>query len=263
MRGHGIVIVLVLAGSGAFAESKYKKLLDTILNDEAYKVRMQAIRVLAKQVEQKGERPDAETIDTLSRSATSDEEHLVRGMACFALGKLEDVRGEAALARATKDGDPFVRAQAEEALKRVRDKNAPPPSSGPVALIIGTDVVPGVSAPGEVVDALSTLLDGGFRARSGGRYAVGDKGGRGYHMKGSIAEMTVAPGSTGGKRVTIVVKIAIATWPDNNLRHVMSAKASAEAKVSDGPGLVRLQKKLLEAAVSKAIQDSMAQIGGG
>jgi hypothetical protein len=70
------------------------------------------------------------------------------------------------------------------------------------------------------------------------------------------------PADGGASQVTIVVKIAIATWPDNNLRHVMSARASARAKVA-GPTLVRLQLKLLEAAVSKAIQDSMAQIGGG
>jgi hypothetical protein len=249
----GAIGLLVLA-SQAGAQDDYGKLIRIIRNDEAYKVRMQAIRVLSKQLEKKQGRVGDEVMQALSQAATQDEEHLVRGMACVALGKLGDGRARPALEQALKDREAFVRDQARDALDRLQASKR--------VLVISTDRVPGVTAPQEIESALEGKLRQGFSAAVGDTFSVGDSAGTGFHMKGSVAELSVTPADGGASQVTIVVKIAIATWPDNNLRHVMSARASARAKVA-GPTLVKLQLKLLEAAVSKAIQDSMAQIGGG
>jgi HEAT repeat protein len=245
---------LLLFGAEAHAQDEYAKLIRIIRTDSAYKVRMQAIRVLSKQLEKTGDRPSDDIIDALAQAATKDDEHLVRGMACAVMGKLADDRGRPALERALSDSDAFVRQQAKEALGKLR------PASKRV-LVISTDRTPAVSATPEIEGALKSRLEQGFGSAASGQYAVGESSGTGYHMKGSVAELSVAPAGD-QSQVTIVVRIAIATWPDNNLRHVISAKASARAKVA-GPSLVKLQLKLLEAAVSKAIQDSMAQIGGG
>lgn len=256
----GLVLAAICSTSEADAKDQNEKLLRIIERDESFKVRMQAIRVLAKRLEKTKTPPSDRLMSVLSSAATTDEEHLVRGMACFALGKIGDPRGKKALETALRDGESFVRAQAEEALRTLRQGTAPA-ADGKKTLVIGTDLVPGVSPPPEISGALRGLMERGFSARAGQAFVIGDTNGRGYHMKGSIAELSVQPDGE-ASRVTIVVKIAIATWPDNNLRHVMSARASVRAKVTNGSSLVRLQRKLLEAAVNKAVQDSMAQIGG-
>lgn len=247
------------AADDVHAKDKNEKLLRIIERDDSYKVRMQAIRVLTKRLEQTKTPPSERLMTVLSLAAKADEEHLVRGMACVALGKIGDPRGRDALEYALRDEEGFVRAQAEEALRNLG--RGAPAAGGKTALVIGTDVVPGVSPPPEITESLKGLMERGFSARAGSSFVIGDTNGRGYHMKGSIAELSVQPDGD-ANRVTIVVKIAIATWPDNNLRHVMSARASVRAKVTNGPSLLRLQRKLLEAAVNKAVQDSMAQIGG-
>jgi hypothetical protein len=248
-------LVFLLSEAEAVAQDDYGKLIDTIRTDDAYKVRMQAVRILGKQLEKTRSKPSDAVMSALSDAATNDDEHLVRGLAVAVLGKLGDPRGRAAVERAMTDGDAFVRDQAKEALGKLK-------AVAKKVLVISTDKVPGVAAPPELEDALKSRLDQGFGVAAGGVWAVGDSAGTGYHMKGSVAELTVAPADGGQSQITIVVKIAVATWPDNNLRHVLSAKASARANVA-GPGLVKLQVKLLDAAVNKAIQDSMAAIGGG
>jgi hypothetical protein len=58
--------------------------------------------------------------------------------------------------------------------------------------------------------------------------------------------------------VTAVVRIAITTMPENHLRHVMTAKASAATKSS--AGLTRLRDQVLQAAVVRAVKDSLAAL---
>src|SRR5688572_16317381 len=91
---------LLAFGLEARANDEHQRLIKIIRTDEAYKVRMQAIRVLLKQLEKVKTQPSEDVIRALSDSATKDEEHLVRGMACVALGKLADARGRPALERA-------------------------------------------------------------------------------------------------------------------------------------------------------------------
>jgi hypothetical protein len=59
--------------------------------------------------------------------------------------------------------------------------------------------------------------------------------------------------------VTLVVRISIMTFPQNYLRHVVTAKASAEARGS-GSNLAAFEQRVLRAAVNRAVRDSLAEV---
>lgn len=265
MRSIALGLWLGLVASTAWAgpPDEVDRLLGIIAQDSSYKVRMQAIRVLSKRIEQSGGPVSELVLSRLASAATQDESHLVRGFACVALGNLKDPRARPALTRAAQDPEELVRQQANLALSRLpAPPPPPPPPIGPARLVVAVDATPGV-ASGALEGQLLTLLTEGFRSAAADRFTVGEAAeGRGFHLKGSIAELSSLAQPDGSQKVTIVVKVAIATWPENNLRHVMSAKASAQTKASGG-ALARVQEKLLKAAVERAVKDSMAEIGGG
>src|SRR5262245_2274153 len=130
MRHCAILLGIVVCASIARAApdpAAIAKITETIKNDSSFKVRMQAIRVLMKQLDKKSAPSDA-VLDALAHAATKDDEHLVRGLACYALGQLGDPRGKPTLDLALKDEDAFVRAQAEEAQKAIAKNTSPPPA---------------------------------------------------------------------------------------------------------------------------------------
>ncbi len=250
----------------AKAPDEIDRLLGIIAQDSSYKVRMQAIRVLSRRLEQTTTPVSEVVLNSLATAALKDESHLVRGFACVALGNLQDPRARPALTAAARDPEELVRQQANMALSRIPAAPPPPPpptpSGGPARLVVAVDATPGVEAKA-LEGPFLTMLTEGFRGAAAERFLVGPAtDGRGFHLKGSIAELSSVAQADGSQRVTIVVKVAIATWPENNLRHVMSAKASAMTKASGG-ALARVQEKLLKAAVERAVKDSMAEIGGG
>lgn len=267
MRRIALALFLGLLATPAWAKApdEIDRLLGIIAQDSSYKVRMQAIRVLSRRLEQSSTPASEVVLSRLADAATKDESHLVRGFACVALGNLQDPRARPALTAAARDPEELVRQQATVALSRLPETPPPappPPSGGPARLVVAVDSTPGVEAKALEAQFL-TMLTEGFRGAAAERFLVGPAtDGRGFHLKGSIAELSNVVQADGSQRVTIVVKVAIATWPENNLRHVMSAKASAMTKASGG-ALARVQEKLLKAAVERAVKDSMAEIGGG
>ncbi|MBK6688895.1 MAG: HEAT repeat domain-containing protein [Deltaproteobacteria bacterium] len=267
MRRIALALLLGLWATPVWAKApdEIDRLLGIIAQDSSYKVRMQAIRVLSRRLEQNTTPVSDGVLNSLATAATKDESHLVRGFACVALGNLQDPRARPALTAAARDPEELVRQQANMALSRLPatpPPPPPPPSGGPARLVVAVDVTPGVEAQA-LEGPFLTMLTEGFRGAAAERFVVGPAAdGRGFHLKGSIAELSSVAQADGSQRVTIVVKVAIATWPENNLRHVMSAKASAMTKASGG-ALARVQEKLLKAAVERAVKDSMAEIGGG
>jgi hypothetical protein len=276
-RTAALVAILVSLASAriASAKSPYDNLISTVKTDPSFKVRMQAIRVLVKQMKSLSMPADDEVLGAIGYAATTDEEKLVRGLACFALGEIKDARTKDVLARALKDRDPFVRAQAEEALKQIATVELPKKggsgstgaleahadeSEGPPVLVIGVDELPSVQVPREIAGVLRGFLDAEFQAQGAGKFVLNANGqGSGFKMNGSIAERSVAQSEGGGQRVTLVVRISIMTFPQNYLRHVVTAKASAEAHTS-GSSLVNLEQKVLRAAVNRAVRDSLAEV---
>lgn len=267
-----IVLSILTWSLAAVAEESYDRLLDTMENDGAYKVRMFAVRVISKRLS-KSKKPAPNTvIDALGRAATRDDAYLVRGLAVVTLGRLKDPRTKKYLQQAQNDPEPFVRKQAGRALDNLPKDGGtpkPPPRPGPPPaagskknLVVKAVDVPGVSASSELKSSLLQYLSSGLQSKVGSSYRLNQETGKGFSLSGSIAENSVrAEGAE--QRLTIVVKLTIATYPENNLRQVLSAKASAKTKTTATAAIARLQKKLLKAAVDRVVQDSMAQIGGG
>jgi hypothetical protein len=247
---------------GARAAGGFDKLYASIRSDPSFKVRLQAIRVLVKQLKS-GITAEDRVFEVLGEAAKLDEEHLVRGLACYALGELGDPRGKPRLEAAKKDQHAFVRAQAEEALKLI-EKNlavAEQPDLPRSVLAFALDDSPGIEAPREVFDSLARHLSDEVRAQGSSRFTVSEApgGSAGFRFGGSIAQLLVEPDGSGANRVTVVVRIAITTVPENHLRHVMTAKASAATK-SSGAALDGLRDKVLKAAVTRAVKDSLAAV---
>jgi hypothetical protein len=268
------VILCAFSPLPVLAKGPFDHLITTVRSDPSFKVRMQAIRVLVKQMKSSDMPPDDEVLGAIGWSATHDEEKLVRGLASFALGEIKDARSKSVLSQAEKDRDPFVRAQAEEALKAIMAGELPKKkgaatnghastaneeNDGPPVLMVAVDDS-AAQVPPEIAQALRSFLDAEFQAQGAGRFAINNvSSGSGFKMSGSIAERSVAPSDGGGQRVTLVVRISIMTFPQNYLRHVVTAKASAEARGS-GSNLASFEQKVLRAAVNRAVRDSLAEV---
>ena len=249
-----------LALLGWLAEAQggaVQRLLDTAERDPAYKVRMQALRVLSRRLV-KEPRPLPEAVIVgLGRVVARDEEPLVRGLGCVVLGSLEDRRAQPLLEAAARDPSPTVRAQAVAALGKLA-----PAASGPEVLVIDAERMPGLEVPEALLVALREHLMEGSRASAGSREVSDGRGaGRGFYLSGSIAELASEHEEDGQRRVTVGVRLTLATWPDRHLRQVLSAKASARGK-NRGP-LGPVQEKLLRAAAEQALRDALREIGEG
>ncbi len=258
-----VVFVALLSARAAEAGQSYDRLINTLETDAAYKVRMFAVRVMSRRLQKSSTRAPDRVVAALGRAAKTDDAYLVRGLAVVALGKLADARARPHLEAAKRDSESFVRKQAERALETT-PSSAPPVRSGKKrSLVVQAVDVPGVATPPEMKSTMLEYLSSGLRAKVGDSYRI-DRGGdgKGFSLRGSIAESSVRPEGA-EQRITVVVKLTIATWPENNLRQVLSAKASAKTKTKATASITRLKKKLLKAAVDRIVKDSMAQIGGG
>lgn len=280
VRAFVAVVTFVLVGgfgARALAADRYGRLIETLERDESYKVRMQAIRVMSKYLKKEKGPPPERVLESLGLASNLDESYLVRGMAVVALGVTGDPRARAYVDQAMKDDEAFVRKQAKRAIERLDAAKPPPPpppepppppppppaGAAKRSLVVAAADHPKVEAPAELKDALVKKLRVGFEAQFGDRYAIDDgAGAKGYQLTGIIAERSVKP--EGAKfRVTMVVRLTIATWPENHLREVLSAKASATSSTNKASAIGRLETKLLDAAVKRIVSDSIARIGGG
>lgn len=253
----GLLILGLLLSAGPALAGRYDRLLHALAHDEAYKVRMKALRVITKKVRaQNAPAPDS-VMAGITRAATEDSSHLVRGMACVALGQLEDARGQPALTAALNDPEPFVRAQAESALALLTPKVEPGPE--PV-LVLGVDLVPGLELPAQLQDDLLAFMQEVLQDRAPGRRVVQGGEAPGYQLRGAVSQLVQTPIDGQRSTVSVEVKVSVSTWPQQNLRNVVSAKASAKVPTSQA-GL-RVQRKVLRAAVQRAIEDALEEIGG-
>ena len=257
------VLGLSLKVSSARAASGEEKLIKVIRSDPAFKVRMQAIRVLTKKLEGKGRASD-NALEALSGALRGDDNHLVRGIAAFSLGKVGDERVRTALEAGKQDSNAFVRAQAEQALgelnKRKPGGGTPRTTGGTPPLVVEVERVPGVEVPGDVYARLESVLKSDVTERVGSRFKVGSSGsGRGYVLRGTISERRIERGGSKTK-VNLAVKITVLTWPDKNLRHVFSSRAAASSSSQSEQAIARLEQKVLDAAVRAAARDAVNEI---
>jgi hypothetical protein len=279
-----VFVLLFAISSTAFADPE-TQLLDVVRKDPSFKVRMQAIRVLTKRITAQQKPASDAALGALGDAATHDESHLVRGLACFSLGQLGDNRVRPVLERATKDDHPFVREQAEQALRQLpttgpepgiamkalplpgrndatsaNTSGMPPPSSsGPKAIVLSVEQPADSAIPRESLDRLRSGLEERLKNQAGAGFVLGQKTGRGFHLAGSIADRRLE--ENGGKaRISLVVRVTISTWPESHLRHVVTARATAETASSSDSGRARLEQRVLDAAVRQAVDEALAEI---
>lgn len=260
MRPARLVGVLAAAGAllpGLAIPGPYDRLLDAILHDDAYKVRMKAIRVVVKRVKKQPGPAPAAVIDALTQAATKDEAYLVRGMACVAFGQITDPRGAPALKAALQDEEAFVRAQAESALQKIEPPRVAPSQGG--LLVVAVEATPG--GPGvELLEPMLGFLKDELSTKAPGRRVATSGAEPGHLLTGTVARLASTPSDGGKVRLTAEVKLTVATWPARNLRHVMSAKAGAT--VTPTQDSLRLRKKLVRAALARAVSDALGALGG-
>ncbi len=235
---------LVLLASVAIGQTR---LFQAATSDPSYKVRMQALRLLSKKLKDKP--LSKEALKAFERAALEDQEHLVRGMACVALGTLGSPAALPILTRAQKDSSAFVRAQAKRAITKIEARSKPVgASSARPVLVLGVDPGPEGQAPKVLWEELERAMK--RWAQPGERFALSGPG-AGFRLGGTLEV------SEEGPKTVLTVRISIATWPEKKLRHVVSAQAGARGTPS-----LRLQKRLLEAAVERAMKDSLDQLKG-
>ncbi|MFO0725773.1 MAG: HEAT repeat domain-containing protein [Myxococcota bacterium] len=256
--------------------------LTAIASDPSFKVRMQAIRVLTKRLVAE-KRPAAEgSLAALARAATADENYLVRGLACYSLGQLGDPRGRTPLLAGKGDPHPFVREQAEEALRQLPTA-APEPGTEPTALPLpGREgQVPVAIAPernGPASQGISVVTEGqalGTDALDRAKSVVLDRLKErvtqgwtlestpthpGYQVALAIADRKVEPTEGSKTRVTLVVRATISSWPENHLRHVVTARATAETAAQGDSARTRLEQRVLEAAAKQAADETITEL---
>ncbi len=264
------VLALVVCVQTAQADDAWRRLSTTLRTDSSYKVRMKAARVIARRAaKMKARLPDS-TIKALTDAATRDEHELVRGMACVALGDLKDIRGRTSLLAARNDSTAFVRAQAEDALRKL--VLPPPPPPPPQVVPNQTPIVRHRRPPPSIeeskffvlsIEGATPEMQAKFRkalersmAAHGGSpiIASSEATGKGHHLKTVVK---IGPASSGFE---VEARVVIATWPDNNLRHVVKANARVpvpQAKVSR-----KLMDKLLSAAADRVARDVVDKMGG-
>ncbi len=274
-------LVVALSLAPQLAHSAADPVLAAIAEDPSFKVRMQAIRVLTKRLVSVKRPADVPSLAALARAATADESHMVRGLACYSLGQLGDPRGRTPLLAAKNDPNAFVREQAAEAIRQLPTA-APEPGTEPSQLPLPAKegVMPAAVAedrgrPGQ--QALSVVTEGTgsadalerartvvmdrLRERASGSWALEPSGNHaGYQVALAIADRKIEPSEGAKTRVTLVVRATISSWPENHLRHVVTARATAETAASSEVARSRLEQRVLEAAARQAADETITEL---
>lgn len=273
-------LVVALSLAPQLAHSAADPVLAAIAEDPSFKVRMQAIRVLTKRLVSVKRPADELSLAALARAATADESHLVRGLACYSLGQLGDPRGRTPLLAAKGDSNAFVREQAAEAIRQLPTA-APEPGTEPSQLPLPAKegVMPAAVADdrGHPQQALSVVTEGTgsadalerartvvmdrLRERASGSWALEPSGNHaGYQVALAIADRKIEPSEGAKTRVTLVVRATISSWPENHLRHVVTARATAETAASSEVARSRLEQRVLEAAARQAADETITEL---
>ena len=270
------------AANVAAANQKNKRLVRVLKNDSSYKVRLQALRILGKQLKGKVSN-NGYLIEQMSEVAKNDSHYMVRGLACFLLGQSKSEKGRDALQFALQDPHPFVRVQSESALSKLvaaspamavksADTTATSTATGMRALVFTAETMPGTPVSAEMVDTLAQRMEQQLRALASERFAIQNHFSgspaetkdaqfvSGFKFRASIAERTVNRELGTQVRSTMTVRVTITTWPGNQLRHVISATASGVIRRPKKKAILKLESQVLMSAIDQAVRDAVKEI---
>ncbi len=265
-----VAITLVVAfAEVAHADDKVDRLIAKLQTSSDYKVRLSAALNLAKI-------RDKRAIPAFMR-ALADSDKTVRGVAAAALGKIVDssvpegrrTQVLGALKRAaSQDKNDFVRKQAQKAFDTVSaigGAGEEPSAGGGKIFIDVSDMATKVD--GE--DALRALMRktalGTFKKKASdmstdwagsgqpSKKQLAAKGFTGFHVHGTLTELTSIPGG-GGMQVSCKVSMLLATYPDKSMFGFLNGGAQVQTGKSDRD--VRFAK---EDCVAAVVEDLIAR----
>jgi hypothetical protein len=253
------VLALVLAavatpGGAAQPQVKVEELTKALIEDANYKVRVQAALVL-------GRLGDHSAVPSLIR-ALDDQNKTVRAIAAQALGQLADhIAADPLRALLKKEGDPFVRTQAEKALALITS-DAGANKKAKIYLNFGP-FTGGVKSAGSdaakvIHDALSRELGKiqtvTLTLPSGADPKAFPKTGmQGFYIDGNITRLDDVPAG-GSSETSCDVKVMVARWPSKSIILWTNAGASLQSG-NRQQDKVSARKECLEASAGQLAED--------
>lgn len=230
-------------------------LIDSMTADPSFKVRLQAARVLHQRLERQS--APAAAVEAFGATARRDESAIVRAFAVRALGDLVGpTEGDVFNEIAASDPDPFVRAQAEAAQAKWAARVAEAP-----LLLLTVD--PWSPEPErDRTEELRAALRAHAERLVGRRYRLGSAAdGAGFVLRATVSELLTRPADD-LETVTLELTLALATWPERNLRQVVTTRASARVAPTY-TRRERLHQRLLDDAMKRAVSDALQHLEGG
>jgi hypothetical protein len=252
-----LALALALLATPALAaqpQVKVEELTKALIEDTNYKVRVQAALVL-------GRLGDHSAVPSLIR-ALDDQNKTVRAIAAQALGQLADhIAGDPLRALLKKEGDPFVRTQAEKALALITS-DAGGNKKAKIYLNFGP-FTGGVKSAGAdaakvIHDALSREL-GKIQTVTLTLPAGADPkafpktGMQGFYIDGNITRLDDVPAG-GSSETSCDVKVMVARWPSKSIILWTNAGASLQSG-NRQQDKVSARKECLEASAGQLAED--------
>jgi len=274
--------LVALSSPPTLANAKTRRLVRVLQTDSSFKVRLKALRVLAKQMKKSPATKSSKLIQVIGQAVSEDDHYLVRGMACFILGQVAASGGREYLEKAKNDPQPFVRVQAESALRAIADSS--PADQGEGIQLTGTstaspplvftvEAMPGANIPKTMIDQMAQRMGENLKRVSDSRFSfhseleqgrlsakANQQRSSGFKIRSSIAQRSLKRVHGRELHLTIVVRVTITTWPENNLRHIISAEATGKLVTADPDAIKRVEAQVLQGAVDQAIADIMKEI---
>ena len=250
-----LALALVAAEGPARAAQppvKVEELTKALLEDPNYKVRVQAALVL-------GRLGDHSALMSLIR-ALDDTNKTVRAIAAQALGQLADhAAGDPLRALLKREGDPFVRTQAEKALALVTADAGSKKAKiylnfGPFT---GGVKSAGADAAKVIHDALARELGKlqvvTLTQPAGDPKAFPKTGLQGFFIDGNITRLDDVPAG-GSTETSCDVKVMVARWPSKSI--ILWTNAGASLQSGTRPqDKVSARKDCLEASAGQLAED--------
>jgi hypothetical protein len=212
--------------AAAAGDARVDDLCRAVIEDGNYKVRVQAALVL-------GKLGDARAVQPLIK-ALGDQNKSVRGIAAAALGQLGDAAAVDPLRDLLRrEGDPFVRGQAEKAMAALSGGGAGGGKRAKIYVNFGAFVGGVKSAGPEASKILHEAL-----SRELGKLPIvtltlspteqhnfGKSGMSGYYIDGNITKLE----DSGGNETSCDVKVMVARWPQKSIIMWTNAGASVQS----------------------------------
>jgi len=264
-----MAITLVVAFAHvAHADDKVDRLIEKLQTSDDYKVRLSAALNLAKI-------RDKRAIPAFMR-ALADSDKTVRGVAAAALGKVVDssvpegrrTQVLGALKRAaTQDKNDFVRKQAQKAYDTVSAIGGAgeEPAAGGKIFIDVSDMAAKVDGADDLRALMRKTALGTFKKKASdmstewaganqpSKKQLAAKGFTGFHVHGTLTELTSLPGG-GGMQVSCKVSMLLATYPEKSMFGFLNGGAQVQTGKSDRD--VRFAK---EDCVAAVVEDLIAR----